>query len=100
MLSCVWQGVCRALTLMSPMLKVSPCAGVLVTLLQSLPPMMGRGYVLSWLMISIAVSFSSAKDKGVLNLPSRRCRRHGRDGYAASVTIFGKCCEYMFTGEC
>ena len=40
MLSCVWQGVCSALTEMrSPILKTSPCAGVLVTDWQFLPPM-------------------------------------------------------------
>ncbi len=36
-------GVCRALTAMLPMLKVSPCLGVLVTFWQSLPPMTSRG---------------------------------------------------------
>ncbi len=38
MLSWVWQGVCSALTAMLPMLKESPCLGVLDTFLQSLPP--------------------------------------------------------------
>ena len=43
MLSCVWHGVCRASTeIPSPILKVSPWAGVRVTASQSLPPMMGR----------------------------------------------------------
>ena len=41
-LSCVWQGVCRALTEMrSPILNVSPCFGVEVTDKQFRPPMMG-----------------------------------------------------------
>lgn len=42
MLSCVWHGVCTAVTEMSPILNVSPCFGVLVTPSQSLPPMMAR----------------------------------------------------------
>lgn len=41
MLSCVWHGVYNALTVMSPILRVSPFLGVFVTLWQSLPPMMG-----------------------------------------------------------
>lgn len=41
-LSCVWQGVWRALTAMLPMLKLSPWAGVLFTFSQSLPPMISR----------------------------------------------------------
>jgi hypothetical protein len=44
MLSWVWHGVWSALTAMLPMLKVSPCFGVLVTFLQSLPPMISRGW--------------------------------------------------------
>lgn len=44
MLSCVWHGVCNAVTFMaSPTEKVDLCAGVLVTLSQFLPPNMGSG---------------------------------------------------------
>ena len=44
MLSCVWHGVCNAFTrMLLPTLKVSPFAGVLVTLSQSRPPMIGKG---------------------------------------------------------
>lgn len=38
MLSCVWHGVYRALTAISPILKPSPFFGVCVTPSQSLPP--------------------------------------------------------------
>lgn len=55
MLSCVWHGVCSAVTSMSPILSLWPCAGVTVTPLQSLPPQMGtwgrkvsRWGVVSW----------------------------------------------------
>ena len=41
MLSCVWHGVYRALTAISPILKPSPFFGVRVTPSQSLPPMIG-----------------------------------------------------------
>lgn len=42
MLSCVWQGVCSALTdIPCPILKVSSCFGVRVTASQSLPPITG-----------------------------------------------------------
>ena len=49
MLSCVWQGVCSAVTVMPwPSLKDSLWPGVLVTASQSLPPMMGRERVGKW----------------------------------------------------
>jgi hypothetical protein len=48
MLSWVWQGVCSAVTLMEPMVKVESCEGVEVTRSQSLPPIMSRGKDLSW----------------------------------------------------
>src|SRR5271170_680260 len=44
MLSCVWHGVCSAVTSMSaPILNWAPSAGVRVTPSHSLPPMMGTG---------------------------------------------------------
>lgn len=49
MLSCVWQGVCRARTFMlSPIVKVELWDGVSVTLSQSLPPIIGSLKCLSW----------------------------------------------------
>ena len=49
MLSCVWQGVCSAVTLMDPMVKVSLWLGVVVTFSQSFPPIIGRLKALSWI---------------------------------------------------
>jgi hypothetical protein len=47
MLSCVWHGVWRAVTVMCfPSVKVLLCDGVLVTCGQSVPPWLGWGWVL------------------------------------------------------
>lgn len=52
--SCVWQGVCRAVTLMfCPILKLSSCPGVFVTAWQSLPPITDR--FLKWVHYHLLV---------------------------------------------
>ena len=80
MLSCVWQGVCSALTLiLSPIVKVSPCLGVFETLSQSLPPMIGMAYDLSFFHGMLA-THTHTKGVGTLRIPSLRCRPHDRGG--------------------
>lgn len=41
MLSCVWHGVCSAVTSMAPILSFSSCPGVRVTPSHFVPPQMG-----------------------------------------------------------
>lgn len=86
-LSCVWQGVCRASTEMrSPILNFSPCFGVEVTDKQFRPPMMGSlPNCSSWVVRYLVWPAGPG-----VYLLSRCFRRHGpSDWIVSSFAIHG-----------